>query len=363
MKQTTLKIVVLFALLIIVSCKNKNALLLPIKEVFVDAIAPDTIKGEIIGEFPGTEQLYSYDSLLFVETKDPSGQLRVLSTKDHKQLINLCIKGRAKNEFIDARSFCNQFYINEGHVILVLSDNNFEMKMVDINESLIQNHTVVTKVVQPIVNARRGYSLYNPNKNEWFTHYNLSFEDPEDEVYYPPRFTVSDSDYSKEYDIPVFGRLMDLPQHSSYPFFIYQGNMRMKPDNSKVVFAHFYMPYFFIFDLHNNDGLAVHAFGKTNFEDGYSPDDPTNIDLSINDVCVTDNYILALCPNGKQNGYVSNNLRPLIRCFNWEGDCLFSFTLDHIVCDIAYDETTKQLFALDNSREIIYRYEVSKFFE
>lgn len=183
-----------------------------------------------------------------------------------------------------------------------------------------------------------------------------------DGIFFPPRFTISDS--KNETEISVFGRMMYYPKNppqSSYPLQIYQGEMRMKPDESKVVFAHYFMPYLFIFDINKRNGLAIHFSGKKTFEDDFSNDDPKDVDMGISDVCLTDDFIIMLCPNGKYRKYISLNLRPIVRFMNWEGKYLFSFYVDQLVSRIAYDERNKQIFCFNTNSETIYKYDVKKY--
>lgn len=343
------------------SCKEKDALLLQVKEINLATVVPDTLTGTLVGTFPGLQNIYTCDSLLLVETTDPSSQLKVISCNTLTPLAGLCSKGRAKNEFNKARSYCKQIFEKDGDKYLIISDNSYEMKCINITQSLRKKSTVVSEVFQPIVNGQDGYSLYLPNKNRWFTHYKLSYEDPRDEIFFPPRFVISDEDKDNSTELPVFGRIMHLPPHTSYPFYIYRGCMRIKPDQSKVVFGHYYMPYMFVFDLNESNYFAIHSMGKISFEDDYPDDDITNIDCCISDICTTDEYIIALCPNGKQNGYIPNNLRPMIRIFTWEGECVSSFTLDKVVSIIAFDEINKVIFAQDNVNEEIYKYDINSF--
>lgn len=354
-------------LMLFTSCKKDRALLLPTKEISFGTEVTDTLVGTPVIEKIGAQSIYSYDSLLFVEGRDPLSQLTVYACKTFQPIADLCIKGRAKNEFIYPRSWCQQFYKKNNHVMLIMSNNDYEMKTIDITESLEQKRTVINEVFPLIVNRTRGYSMYIPKENKWLNHYLVSYgKDPMDGIFYPPRFTISNSKKENETEIPVYGRMMYCPinnQRSSYPLQIYQGNMRMKPDESKVVFANFFMPYLFVFDINKRNAIAIHVIGKKTFEDDFSDDDPTDVELGISDICLTDDYIIALCPNGRYRKYVSNNLRPIVRFLNWEGECLFSFYVDQIVSSMAYDERNKQIFCFSPTSETIYKYDVKKYFK
>lgn len=73
-------IILLSAVLILISsCKDDKAMLLPTKEVSFETELKDTLVGTPIMNVMGAQNIYSYDSLLFVEGRDPMSQLGVYS--------------------------------------------------------------------------------------------------------------------------------------------------------------------------------------------------------------------------------------------------------------------------------------------
>lgn len=154
-------------MILVVSCKDDKALLLPTKEVSFETEVTDTLIGIPVMDVMGTQNIYSYDSLLFVEGRDPMSQLGVYSCNTSQLVANLCIKGRAKNEFLYPRSWCKQLYKKDNHVMLIMSNDDYEMKAIDITISVEQKHTVINEVFPLIVRRSRGYSMYISGEDKW----------------------------------------------------------------------------------------------------------------------------------------------------------------------------------------------------
>ena len=354
-------IILTVIILLVLSCGKKNQLLLPTKEIGTLPSNIDTIHGaEVNLEILGAKEIYAFDNYLYVETKDPGSFLKVFSLGDYHHLADLCSRGRANNEFISPRSVCKQLYKQDDKIMLVMFDNQITVKTIDITESIAQNTTKIHKTEDAILHSGRGSCLYNNTTDEWFVHKKVSYVDPRDHIYYPPRFYFIKG--NKEEEIPVFKRMMSFPENTDYPLFVYDGDLRLKPDGSKISFTSFNMPYILIFDANKKNGIAVHEMGKLSFYDDYPSDDLTDIDLFYLDACVTDDYIICLCGDGKQNDY-DEFKRPVVRFFSWEGEYLFGFYIDQRTYNIAYDRINRKVIGLDTRTEKIYEYDIKAFIQ
>ena len=128
----------------IVSC-NKPYYNYETKEIDYVNKLDGTINGEKMDiEALGLKNFIVYDSLLLSITSNPAGQLSVYSLNSGKKIANLCIEGRARNEFIDANDITDLVYMNEnGHLIVPIIDNYITIKEVDVTESIEKQRTVV----------------------------------------------------------------------------------------------------------------------------------------------------------------------------------------------------------------------------
>lgn len=354
-----IKLSIITIVFILSSCGNKNKFLLPTTEIDSTALQFDTIWGKQVDiDVVGAREIYSFDNLLFIESKDPKAFVKVYSLGNYDSIAELCAKGRASNEFINPRSVCKQLYKDGDHIMLLMFDNVDVQKTVDVTESIEKHYTVVSKSETSLTNETRGSSVYNNVTDEWFVNKRVSYIDPRDHIYFPPQFYFSKNGVEKE--VPVISELMNFPEDSSYPLYVYEGDLRLKPDGSKISFTCYNMPYIYVFDANNKTGKAFHECGKLSYNDDYESDDVTDIDLFYLDACVTDDYIICVYGDGKQSEYDANK-RPIIKFFNWDGKCLFGFYPDQRIYNIAYDDNAHKLIGLDVRTEKVYEYDVQEF--
>lgn len=354
-------VVICIAVILLPSCSNRKVLLLPTKEIEFNHVVLDTVHSVITEiEAIGQKNLYVHDSILFVDTYDKNAHLKLFSLNDYKPLANLCAQGRARNEFNDPWSVNEQFVGKGENTGLFMYDNYSTIKVINIAKSIEKGVTIVDSSMLAPVICKRGNSLLIPSRNIWFNQYNVSYNDPRDGIFFPQRFTITDGE--TETDLKIFSRLMTLPEGSNYPFFLYNCKMALKPDESKVVIAYGYMPYMFIIDVETRTGFALHEKGRVSFDDVYPDEDRTDIDICYGDIRLTDDYIIAVCYDGKQNDYGKDKSKmPVVRVFDWEGNILQAFTLDRTLNSMGYDERNKKLYGLDLRYEEIYEFDISKY--
>ncbi|MBR4793915.1 MAG: hypothetical protein IK038_09665 [Bacteroidaceae bacterium] len=355
MKKIIVGLVLFFMVL---SCQNDQVLLLPTKEQSLYNERYDTlIRNSLSITELGASSIYAHDGFLFVERNDPKSQLVVYSCKSNEPVAYLCAKGRAKNEFNSAHSYCKQFTtFNEKKCLLMGDEKTLDIKFIDIEKSINQKTTVIEEVKQvPLASRNTGYSVIDTDHNKWFNHL-LLYINPLEDYMEAPKFTITTN--RKEKEVKTFGNTMDLTEDLLYV--LYQGKMRISPDETKVVFAYIGMHYFFIYDLENNSGIAVHDTLKMTFDNPDEKSLKNDIDMFALDIVTTNNYIAILCPNNTVTNYYGQmECCPILRFFDWEGNYLTGVVLDNKIHEIAYDESSKKLYGLNIISEEIIQYDLS----
>ena len=364
MNKPTIPTIIMLAIMlsIVSSCKKDSMLLLPVKEVSLNSKNNQTITGiETDIEVAGARSIYAYDGMLFVETNNPKAQLEAFSIHNNQPIASLCMKGRARNEFNRACSYCKQFIQEGGKSYLFMGDeSSLDIKMLDITSSISQQTTVVRDVLQsPLLSRSLGYSVFISPEDGWFCHHLFrQYKNPDapDIIEEKPYYAISNN--NDEIIIPTFSEAVDLPQE------LFQGKMRIKPDRKKAAFAFIAMPYLFIYDLENAKGKAIHENEKNTFDSPETDELGNDLEMFALDVCTTDKYIILLCPDSRISQYYGpESCYPLLRVFDWSGQYIQAITLDKKVHEIAYDEKTGYLYGLDMMTEKIYQYNLSSLFK
>lgn len=130
----------------------------------------------------------------------------------------------------------------------------------------------------------------------------------------------------------------------------YQGKLRIKPSQDKLVFSTYYADRI---DIYNNNGLILNtAFGASNTPPIYSistvGDIPVmalsvaNTRYGYIDVAVTDNYIYGLY-SGRHLG---DSYANLIHVYDWKGNNIINYHLDYDVRAISVCRNDQRLFAI-----------------
>lgn len=342
------------------SCDNNTEPILQSKSFVATNEVFDTLRGTLsdIAEL-GASKIYAYDTLLFVESMNPESQLHVYSLNTLQNLANLCSKGRSKPEFINPSNPSNQVYKVDNHFFIKMKNMNSKDKVIDITESIIHQRTIIAEE-ETGVRLNEGSKLEIPSFNTSLVYSGVGYDDPRDAIFEPPKFAwhYKNGDHT---EIPVFDNVVNVTQSPLFPIVLYKGGLRLSPDERTAVYYFICMNYMFIFDVENKSAFSLYKEGEQRFGEIF-PDDPSTINVGYGDICLTNDYILALCPNGSEADYDDPNKRPLIRVFTIAGEYLDSRTLDYAVFNIAWDNDNKLLYGLD-AQERIYCYNLHSLFE
>lgn len=130
------------------SCSDKSYFVLETKEVDFVNKTDSIIKGTLLDiEVMGLSDIMIIDTFLMFITNNPTGQLLLYNLNTLTPIANLCLKGRASNEFFNSWFVANQVYYNDDNNIIVpLIDNMCFLKEVDVTQSISNKNTVLLNV-------------------------------------------------------------------------------------------------------------------------------------------------------------------------------------------------------------------------
>lgn len=356
-------IVILSVLFVLVSCNKKSHYAFDVKEIDFVNKTGDVIDGEDTQiDIMGGDDILICDSLLLITTRDPMGQLKVFSLNDYKFLTNLCLKGRAKNEFIQPIYLSDQwFYDKKGNLILPVIDNVEILKEINLSQSIKEKKTVVSPNVSDCLSIMDGnFVLIDNDNNKRFQ----CFCAHEDEVvsgkYCVPEYKITESDEVVS-EIKVFPTLMKFVNEENSEG-MYYGSLRKHPSKNIIIQPMQYMDYILRFDLDKNDFYAIHQIGSLSFDDIIPKSERTSL-FHFTSICYTSDYVFLLYKAGKysQSFPVYKDSFSEVYVFDWDCNYLGGIKLGQEVHDIAYDEKNQKLIGLRRSDDIIYSFDLSSF--
>lgn len=351
MRMKPFLLFVLFAQLPFSCCMSKNKnLLLDVKEVDYLGKSRTTLAGnQLDWEVLGADDMIIQDSLLMFVTSDVKGQLKVFNLNTQKQVGSLCLKGRARNEFLQVVDLSKQTYVKDGDIYYPLMDPyNNELKEVNVSESIRRQSTVVTSVSE--CRFPDTFVLLDNDINKRFVCSYYINTDIMDIKSIPVTHYIKTGDNVEV--VNVYGGKMKLEDNHS-AMTPYAGNLYKHPDRNLVVKVHAGMDYLFFFDFDRNKNFAVHQKGAVSFDDIL----PQDVRTTFSDVAVTRDCIFILyfdTPENKNLAKTDERRKPELLVFDWDGNFLWSAKFEKYINRIAYDEKNRILYGINSILDEMY---------
>lgn len=357
MRMKPFLLFVLFSQLPLSWCmgKNKN-LLLDVKEIdYLGKSCTTLVGNQLDWEVLGASDMIIQDSLLMFITSDVKGQLKVFNLNTQKQVGGFCLKGRARNEFLQVMDQSRQTYVKDGDIYYPLMDPyNNELKEVNVSESIRRQSTIVASVSE--CRFPDTFVLLDNDINKRFVCSYYVEPDVMDIKSIPVTHYVKTGDNVQV--INVYGGKMKLEdKHSAIE--PYAGNLYKHPDRNLVVKVHGGMDYLFFFDFDRNKNFAVHQKGAVSFDDILPKDER----ITFSDVALARDCILILyfdTPENRNRTTSDERLNPELLVFDWDGNFLWSAKFAKSINRIAYDEKNRILYGMDSTLEELYSFSLNE---
>jgi hypothetical protein len=290
----------------------------------------------------GANDLYVFDSLLLITGNNPAAQLKVYSTNSFSLLGSFCSAGRAKNEFNNPVNNGQQFYRNsKNEIIFPFIDNRFNVKEVNISQSLVKNSTVVDESVQCLDLLRGNFQILDNDINRTFE--NVYGARDKNDLYTASKYYIKSKDGEIEKELNVFPEVLKFTGITTYiPYYI--GAIYKHPEKNIIVQPLQYMNYLLYFDLDNEKYFAVHKKGSLSFDDDISSF--ANVKMCFGSASVTSEYIFVIYDlnDDRKDPEMTDLL-----VFDWNGNKLAELKLNAYVYRIAFDEIHSKLYGLGYS--------------
>ena len=345
MKHSTIIILLSICTL---ACNRESQLFQPnsSKEYSLDTLTSIRLKSEQVGiSCDKARDIFVLNPYIILLTDDDNGYVKIYSTKATLP-TSICQHGRANNEFVLCES-SGQFGYNPSGEILMYLQDLLQMKIVNITQSLEVGRTVVEKMVDAgsITESRafmRDTAIIFKKKN-------VSYEDARDYIYEPATYFWGDSGKG----VTPYKIVLKNDNFPTLPLHVYSSTMRLSPDQTKVVEALSYLDFINIFDLERDSILGLRrkgAYSLSDIEKMSVPELEANMKITNTSVCVTGKYIMVL-RSGKPAIDNDGSANELI-IFDWKGTLFHIFDLDNAAISISYDDTTDNLYYLNEDGEV-----------
>ena len=355
--------IVLLGMLFIACTKNKH--LNANKEIIVSAITQntDTIIGTMIDTIQGTEsRLDCFGNFLVITSDHPQSYISLMNLQSDSIIASFGDKGRARNEFIDIpRS--PYMSCDNNHILYCQEATNNITKAINLIESVKSGTCIIDSVYRhKNINKENTTFLLNPNVR--ISKHDLYYDDPRDNIFYPPYFIICKGEETLKIDIVPKLIKTDL---SSLYFIAYADMLRIKPDCKKIIQVFSYIDMFGILDIETGkyqSYIMKESYDFSFFEQMKTIDEAyKKICLFNIDVCVTDKYIMLLRDERPAQTFeekYEEKIGSEIKIFDWNANYIKSIYVNQHIRDIAFNNINNVLYALTPNGEL-YKYTINEY--
>ncbi|NDV46522.1 hypothetical protein D0T49_05630 [Paludibacter sp. 221] len=324
----------------------------------------DTINGiEVYIDDIYTGYMSAYDSMLFfLSYKYPDYFIYAFDKNTGKKIGSFCKSGNGPDEFTSLFTFVEQ-YIRAGDEVKVwVYDAVKKIALLNITKSIKEKTSVFDDQLSFswFENHIRPWSvLFMLNNGILIAKNQLENKYVNGANYFPITYSIYDiSENEKIREIPIYNinNFVKNNKEESIPEMYFISQDRIKPDGKKIVSA---------MEMFSQINILDITTGKLT---GYSRKNTPNINerVLVNkiyyiDLCVDDDYILALYSNVELDEFGTNYpfYTNEVHVYDWNGNFKQTIILDRKYNQIAIDLQTKLLYAKRNDEDTLFSYDIS----
>lgn len=303
--------------------------------------------------------LLCIDDYLIIVQKNKNELFKVLNTSNDSVIAAFGQTGHARNEFehFPQITYCTRD--KKGLPLLCVYDGVCT-KILDLKKSIIANRCITTSIIKE-KNDRRFYQVYHFVDRKSFLYKSASYEDPRDNIYFPPEFSFIDKGEKKWNIFPDIVKPIGFPSSADVD---YNNVIVVSPDALHIACVNNFIDIVTVFDLAK--GLALGIVNPNSYSFEYLENEITESDVNEqirfynSSACATDLHYFIL-ENGKtlnekdnddMNGVENVGLK--LRGYDWEGNCLFAYNINKNLSYIAYNEANHKFYATGLLNDTLY---------
>ena len=299
--------------------------------------------------------LVCIDDYLIILQENNDTLFRIIDVSTDSLLSSFGRIGHARDEFqgIPSTMYCSKD--KSGQALLFIQEAG-HTKVINLSKSIAAHKCVLHETIK-----EKNYDFfthtYHLGKGRTFAYKALSYVDPREGVFFPPVYSLLDSEEETRWNIypqiirPSFQNIVDCA---------YDNVTMVSPDCHHAVSVNNFIDIITIFDLQ-----AKHTTGIMN-PDSYSFEYMEKVITQSNaeeklrwyntSVCVTNNSFLVI-EDGDLYAKDKQNVGSVIRCYDWQGTMHFSRICNKRLSQIAYFEQYRKLYAVE-AYEKLYTYKL-----
>lgn len=355
------KLFVVYSMLLLIACTDNNDYYkADIMKEFHVGTCEDTIRGELFASSDiNISGIELHDSILIIMGSSSAPNLFYMYDVNSKDLMfSFGRIGHSNDEFINAPIYC--YFDSDGNRSRMLVPDEMTTKVIDFDETIRQKKGVFGKSRN---HRYDGDIFFFLNGDTTIARKALSYIDPRDKIFFPPKVTRYVGNQSKE--VIIYPQIIKS-DNIGLLHFLYGSELRIKPDKSMVVEALCLIDIINIIDVNTGRVVGIKESGTYSFEDVEKIQSVTDLEdkmIAYNHAMyITDNYIYLLqdrCSITELNGKEVADF-PVLLVLDWDGELIGEVYLDKGIYSFTCDEKNALLYGYD-VEGCIYQYNISKY--
>lgn len=292
------------------------------------------------------------DQYLILVQENRDTLFRVIDSSTDSLVASFGRVGHAHNEFqeIPINMYCRKD--QDGSPLLYIQETLLT-KVVDLKKSISANKCIIKDIIKEKYNSF-FYRIYHLDGDNIFIHKKLSYQDPRDEIFFQPEYSLINRNSIKwniypEIIHPKFKNIVDCA---------YDNVLTISPDCLHALSVSNFIDIITTFDLQKN--LTIGIINPAGYDFEYLENEITSENVSQKlrwyntSVCSTNDRFIVI----EDGGLYSNNETPrnsIIRSYDWNGNTQFAYKVNMRLSHIAYFEKCRKLYAIE-SYEKLHKY-------
>ena len=306
---------------------------------------------EVLDINADVRNLLCIDKYLIISQDNSDTLFWVVDTSEDSIIARFGRIGHASNEFSSTPEIVYCARDVDGSPLLCVLEEVCT-KIIDLRKSIESNKCIMSDVIEEKKNSF-FYHTYHLAGRKCFKNKIVSYNDPRDEIYFPPEFCYIDEDIKKWNIYPEIIK----PQFKSSVIGDYYNTISVSPNGMYVASMNYHIDIITIFDLKEKRAIGIVNPNSYTYDFLENEINESNVNEKIRlfntSVCATDKHYVVLedgrtlRERGIDNERGNENVGLKVCGYDWKGNCQFAYNVDKNISYIAYDEITNKIYATD----------------
>lgn len=293
------------------------------------------------------------DEFLIIVQENNQEFFKILNTSNDSVLATFGQVGHAGNEFITIPHFVYCTRDEEGNPLLCIQEKQ-QTKVLDLEKSVKENNAIVKNIIKEEKDCF-FYQIFHLNGNREFIYKTVTYNDPRDGIFSPPKYFFHEGNKEKEWNI--YPNIIK-PQFKNGAIDSYYSKTSISPNGKHIVDMNCFIDLLTVFDLETKQSTGIMNPESYTFEYLEKEITEENVEQKIKFyntfACATDKRFFVI-EDGDYYFKDKRKQESVISEYNWKGVREKVYKLNKRFTNIAFCEKNQKLYLIEEY-EYLYNF-------